>query len=131
MAARRGNQGVDNTPANTTANNPKADAQTQPKDNQQTPEPKEETKENAKKMGFKGLGLRFLNSAVDSFREQMREHDTGFYDPLKMLMGNKETEEKNANATPKDILGQIYKAMVKIDNYRKLQYEESRNHLQK
>jgi murein DD-endopeptidase MepM/ murein hydrolase activator NlpD len=95
------------------------------------PEPKEETKENAKKMGLKGIGKSILDYAVNNIKEKAMMNDTGFYNPLKMIMGGeKETEEKNANATPKEILGQIYKAMVKIDNYRKIQYEESRNHLQ-
>ena len=124
--------------------NPKSTGQTpanpptqpaNPKDNndnpKETPEPQEETKENAKKMGWKGIGSRILKMATSDFGYKGPEAN---HFNLLNLFSQKESNEndgteKKTNLTPKELLGQIYKALVKLDTYRKLQYQESRNHL--
>jgi len=119
-------------PANPPAisNDPKDPKDNKPKDKEA--EPKEETKDNAKKMGWKGLGGRLLNFAKSDFSYQGIQ---GNHFNLLGLFSQKEQNEsdeteKKVNLTPKELLGMIYKAMVKLDTYRKLQYEEYKNHLQ-
>jgi len=117
-----------NPPA--TSNDPKDPKNNKPKDKEA--EPQEETKDNAKKMGWKGLGGRLLNFAKSDFSYQGIQ---GNHFNLLGLFSQKEQNEsdeteKKVNLTPKELLGMIYKAMVKLDTYRKLQYEEYKNHLQ-
>jgi len=112
----------------TQSNNPK-DNNDKPKE---TPEPQEETKQNAKKMGWKDIGGRLLKLASSDFGYKGPE---GGHFNLLGLFSRKESNEseetaKKTKLTPKELLGMIYKAMVKLDTYRKLQYQETKNHLQ-
>ena len=127
------------TPNPTQNAQPAAAPQTQsnnPKDNndkpKETPEPQEETKQNAKKMGWKDIGGRLLKLASSDFGYKGPE---GGHFNLLGLFSRKESNEseetaKKTKLTPKELLGMIYKAMVKLDTYRKLQYQETKNHLQ-
>jgi hypothetical protein len=95
-------------------------------DGVQQPEPKEETKQNAKKMGFKDLS----KSLFERFSEDFNSRKIGNFN-LNIFGDSKNTENGKSESelkkiTPNELLGQIYKALVRIDSYRKTQYEENK-----
>jgi hypothetical protein len=89
-------------------------------------EPKEETKENVKKMSFKSIGRNIFDRAIEDFNSRkVGDFNLNIFGDKKNLEGT-ESDSKLDNLTPKQILGEIYKALVKVDAYRKIQYEDTR-----